>query len=412
MSAPTYQLDVKTSNADNYYRDVAELVGEVIETGQQFRGLTASYRRFLAQKVGTSLRSHEELLLELVMLGVLWRARGREATDQSATRRNLVTELVRERRSAAEKRRDGSVNELLDFDTPLDCCSVDPCLSDLARLNDWLLATGEYDDEVKRLDGWLEFFKRRCTGIAETLRAVAAFATSFEIGAERKLGRYTTRVGQFLVEELSQRRHREDAAQCSHRRVEYHFSLFGAELLNRAWREEFLACQTRVVVLSACLRSQTETNCRAIRSEVALQCVHCTRGCLVSLATQLAQRHGAATVAVIHGSDYTRFLRAAHAQGAGTGIIGVACAPGIVGAGFRARALGLPAQCVVLHSSGCSHWRSEEVPSSFELNELECLLSGLDRTSVATGGRRDSLANNTANSSYPSTFVLPSSMHS
>ena len=61
--------------------------------------------------------------------------------------------------------------------------------------------------------------------------------------------------------------------------------------------------------------------------------------------------------------------------------MGVACAPGLLGAGWRARATGLPAQCVLLDASGCGHWRDEAVPTELDLLELSRIVEREERTS-------------------------------
>jgi uncharacterized protein len=380
MPPPTYDLHPDASTSDDYYRDITELVDEVLEAGEPLRGLIGRYNRHQTQPGRQCDRSHEELLLELLMMGVLWIARGREAILLDPRQRGLVTELVRELRAGNAKRRDNSQNALLDFDAPLELNSIIPSVSDLEQLNDWLLAAGEYNDEVTRLDEWLRFLRKLEPNCREPLKRILAFANDFEVKADRKLGRYTTQVNAFLLEQLPRRRHREDAAQCSRRRVEYHLNLLGAELLNRAWRAEFSACEEQTVVLSGCLRRNGDT-CRAVRDGAILKCSHCTKGCTVSLVTRLAERYGKRALTVIHGSDYSRFLDAVRLTpgNRGAGIIGVACAPGILGAGLRAKARGLAAQCVVLHTSGCEHWRTKEQATSFDLDELERLLSGRAR---------------------------------
>lgn len=380
---PTYRLNPDTESTDQYYRDVADLVDDVIQLGSPVQGLIRSYREFMASRAASNGLTDEEALLELLTLGVLWIARGREAILQSPSQRNLVNEIVRERRKGYAKRQDSSRNALLDFGTPLDFSALQPSTADLKRLADWLLATGEYDDEVLRIEGWLDFLTRTSEfPRGDPLRQLVTLASDFARRAESKLGRYTQGVEPFLLERLPLIRQREDAAQCSRRRVEYHLNLFATEFLNRAWRDEFFACKERVVALSGCLRQRSDQQCRAIRDGLTMRCSHCTKGCLVSSATRLTQRHGATAVAVVHGSDFSRFLRAVQRRGAGTGVIGVACAPGIMGAGLRAKALGIPAQCVVLHSSGCDHWRTDPVHTSFDFSELERLLGGNRRVAV------------------------------
>lgn len=376
MRVSTYALESQANGGRSYLTQVRALVEEVLEMGEPFRALTAAYGQYVAQTTRVDSPSHEESLLELLMLGVLWLARGHESLTGSPAQHDLVVELVRERRAGAGKRRDGSQNRLLSFDTAHERGSSVPSLCELQRLNDWLLATGEYDDEVKRLGGWLDFLSQPDRRSAAVLERIVGFARDFEGCSLNRLGSFTEQVDRFLQEQLPLRRQREDAAQCSRRRLEYHLNMAGAELLNRAWQKEFLACTEQIVVLPGCVRASSHPRCSAIRTETELRCTHCRNDCLVSRATQLASSYGKPTVAVIHGSDFSRFLEAALARGNHVGIIGVACAPGILGAGFRAKALGLPAQCVLLDASGCEHWLPESTPTAFDLGELERILLG------------------------------------
>jgi hypothetical protein len=164
--------------------------------------------------------------------------------------------------------------------------------------------------------------------------------------------------------------------QCSRERIEYHFNMVGAELLNRAWRSEFLACSKHVVVLPGCARERDDAACAARHTDHDLRCTHCSAGCTVSRASRLADTRGGLAVAVRHGSDFGRFLRSPELAGGDVGLVGVACVSGLVGAGWRARALGLPAQCVLLESSGCAHWRDRPEPTALDLAELARILPG------------------------------------
>ena len=150
--------------------------------------------------------------------------------------------------------------------------------------------------------------------------------------------------------------------------------MVGAEILNRAWRKEFLACERHVVVLPGCARRRRDAECAARRSDAELRCTGCTVGCTVSAATEVATRAGADALAVLHGSDFGRFLRLPALTGGDVGIVGVACVPGLVGAGWRARAQGLPAQCVLLEAAGCAHWRPNATPTTLDLDELARIL--------------------------------------
>jgi hypothetical protein len=252
---------------------------------------------------------------------------------------------------------------------------MDPTIADFARMVDWLLASGEYDDELARLTGWQEFLATRPASAEAILQTLVAFAVQFEAAGERVLGVFTARVDRFLRHTLAARGPREDTVQCSRRRVEYHFNMVGAEILNRAWRKDFLDCEHHVVVLPGCARRHADAACAARRSDTELRCTGCTAGCAVSAATEVAARTGDQALAVLHGSDFGRFLRSPTLAGGNIGVVGVACVPGLVGAGWRARAQGLPAQCVLLESSGCAHWRTTAIPTSLGLSELARILT-------------------------------------
>ncbi len=372
---PTYDLRPAGLGSDAYLSAVARLADDVLAKGEALTALVDDYAAFVDRTHREARRSHDEYLLEALLVGVLWRARGYEATRPSDRRDDLVHVLVAERRAGQARRRDGSTSALLVLDAPTRLGRPDPSLAEFVALCDWLVASGEYDDEMGRLAGWQEFLGQ-VPHAEEVLHRVVAFAIDFEAASRVSLGRFTERVDRFLRSDLAGRGPREDTLQCSRRRVEYHFNMVGAEILNRAWREEFLACRRHVVVLPGCARRR-DRDCAAKHSDIELRCSHCTAGCSISAATEIASRHRAEALAVLHGSDFGRFLRSSALSGGvgEVGIVGVACVPGLVGAGWRARAQGLPAQCVLLQGSGCGHWRTHAEPTMLDLRELSRILT-------------------------------------
>lgn len=371
MNAPTYSLRQVELHRAPYLTVVAQLADWVLTSGESLRTVVDAYGEFVELNGREPRRSYSEYLLEALVLGVLWRARGREALESTDRQRDLVTQLVLERRAGAPKRRDGSTAELVQSDARAKRGRIDPTLSEIDRLMDWLLASGEYDDELTRLEGWKALLSTSQPATnREILRLVIAFAVRFEAAAERHLGAFTEGVERFLDQTLPARPPGEDTMQCSKRRVEYHLNMVGSEILNRAWRKGFLACRRHVVVMPGCARIRASAGCRAIRGDNELKCTNCTVGCTVSAASRLAERAGSEALAVIHGSDFSRFLASPALEGGDVGIVGVACAGGLIGAGWRARARGLAAQCVLLDASGCCHWQAQEAPTTFDMAEL------------------------------------------
>jgi hypothetical protein len=383
MNHTTYSLRPEGTPRTAYANAVAQLADDVIASGEVLRFLVDDYGAFVEGSGREARRTHDEYLLEALLLGVLWRARGQEALAFQHRHADVLRILAGERRSGCGRRRDGSNAVLLSLEPPRSC-TTEPSLADLDLLLEWLLATGEYDDELARLRGWQTFLAGTPASASGILRDLTAFAAAFEETSRAALGMFTAQVDDFLRRVLPQRGATEDAVQCSRARVEYHFNMVGAEILNRAWRKAFLACERHVVVLPGCARRRTGTDCLAFRSETELRCRGCSADCSVAAATHVSNRTGDEALAVVHGSDFGKFLASPALAGGDVGIVGVACVPGLVGAGWRARAHGLPAQCVLLESSGCGHWRERPEPTTLDLAELGRIL---DR-----GGASSSLA--------------------
>lgn len=376
MNAPTYDLQPRDSSGDEYLAAVQRLGNWVVESGQGLRTVIDTHSAFVSASGYEAPRTSIEYLLEALLLGVLWRSRGQEAIEPKVSRQQLISELVRERRDGAKKRRDSTTAALVTLFPAAKIVSGVPSAQQIHHLLDWLVASGEYDDESQRLRIWCAMLAAGDPHVShDVLNAISEFARCFERAAEQILGRFTWGVDEFHSNELAGRPAREDTVQCSRRRPEYHLNMVGAELLNSAWRKDFLACQRHVVVMPGCARLHQGKSCKASVALNELRCNHCSTGCLVSAATRLAHRTGAEAFAVTHGSDFSSFLASLALSGGDVGIIGVACAPGLMGAGWRARDKGLPAQCVLLNKSGCEHWLERAEPTSFDLRELARILS-------------------------------------
>jgi len=375
MLAPTYHLRPETTPPGRYLTDVGRLAGEVITAGRGALGsITTAYARYLEETDREAPRRFEDHLLDLLTLGVLWRARASEALRLSGARLQLMEALAADRRAGAPRNKDGAPCLLLALDFPNDPGQPAPTLTEVDRLLTWLLASGEYDDALGRLELVRAFLAASPALARGRLADIWAFAVAFEAWGSWALDRYTSRVERFLREELPRHRWREDTVQCARLRVEYHLDLVGTAILNRAWRDEFVACRRHVVVLPACARARGDGACLAVRGADDLRCTRCTSGCAVRAASAVAEAAGATAVAVEHGSDFSRFLRSPALAGGDVGIVGVACAAGLLGAGWRARAAGFPAQCVVLDASGCSHWRDVPRATQLDLRELRRIL--------------------------------------
>jgi hypothetical protein len=385
MTYVTYSLVPDPNRPHAIAADVDRLSDWVLSTGSALRDLWRDYRAFTREAARETPRSEEEYLIEGLLVGVLWRTRGHHARSARARERALLDDLMAERRAGMPKRRDGSPARLLVAQGALEE-DPSPTLADFSHLLTWLLCTREYDDEVGRLAGWEEYLRRPGTDGECTLRRLVAFARAFERESNRQLERYTTKVDGFLSHAFAARPPREDTLQCSRPRLEYHFNILGAEILNRAWRDEFRRTEQQVLVMPGCTRATSRHACAALTHGVELRCGRCDSRCPAGKGTAMADRVGMASTLVLHGSGFGEVLRSIAARGRSVGIVGVACVPGLVGAGWRAKELGLPAQCVLLESSGCAHWRSRPTTSTFDFAAVERIKVNQKKSKVSLQG--------------------------
>jgi len=194
MTAPTYEIGKPSASGEEYLAAVGHLADWVTEAGKSLDCVVRAYGDFVESTGREARRSHAEYLLESLMLGVLWRSRGNEATATSAPRQRLVTEIVRERRANLGKRRDASTAALVQLRPAPERAKHDPSPQEIQQLLDWLLASGEYDDECQRLEGWILWLSSPPAAASrEILRFACAFAMLFEKKSAKSVGSFHER---------------------------------------------------------------------------------------------------------------------------------------------------------------------------------------------------------------------------
>lgn len=243
MIAPTYPLRSSGCPRDLYRRNVARLADEVLAAGAGLHPIVDAYGAWVEETGRERRRSEAEYLLEALTLGVLWRARGADATRRHGVGRGLLEWLARWRRADGARPRDGSTRLPLSVDASYEPGHPCPTLRDLDALLTWLVASGEYDEEVARLEGWEAFLRADFASADETLEQLVAFAVVFEGWSEHALGVFTEGAERSGRDARSRLRWPEEPIACPDRRVEVHLSMLGAELLNRVWRDGLLGAE-------------------------------------------------------------------------------------------------------------------------------------------------------------------------
>ena len=417
----TYSLRLDTPNSDGYYQVIADFADSwLVRVRPEVLDLVTGFRAY-RQSCGEPDRSDAEYLFELLALGVLLREHGREASRTPAWVERLMRLLVAiQNRYPRMERPVKVLRGLLPRCLP-DSGTLAPELASVASagvayrrhvaawlgwLADRIPGMERGGDIVGRMIAWLPR-RRRASGIA-LMRLVAAWLGANDEPAKEKrfrewhayftargdpftqtaisrcleladefaetsrvtLGIFTDKVGHFLEKEAPSFRRRYDARLLSSTRLEYHLGMLGTEILNRAYRERFLASRRKMVILPPCMCAPAEA-CKAVETPFGAKCQACTPTCRVNQITKLGEKHGFSVTMI---PDDVKVFDSGKEAGS-TGLVGVSCVLTNWNGGWDTGANGIPAQGLLLDYVGCNfHWDKEGIPTDTNLKKLQEIL--------------------------------------
>ncbi|MNO30480.1 hypothetical protein D3C76_204190 [compost metagenome] len=379
MKATTYSLHGNAPGTEQFYRAASLMADELIEITNGEKALH-EFDQFVLKK---SYEAMEALVyvLEFVMIGILLKKYGGKGTLLHEHGGKVLARLFALKRKGKSSRAViGRLKGIVNTTLLVHEGKVVSRAADLAgikqfyRLLGWLESTDEFEQETKRLQIWGEFFSGKSLddSTRELLRAME-LADWFEQRSLEILGAYTTNVDSFIDNKHSGLRWKENQIFCTRSRVEYHLNMVGAELMNRAFRSDFLNTEEKRVLLPICMREKGEGSCRAVQTEHGYLCKGCMKDCQVNSIAALGRQHDFQVYMVPHAS--TAFGQRKEADSGNIGIVGIACPLNLISGGYKARELGYEPQCVLLNYSGCSrHWHDTGIVTNIELDRLKSLL--------------------------------------
>lgn len=382
MTTLTYNLKDKNQLSSLFYQDLNVITNKILAYPDPLlHQATVSMKAWHDQKEGSKVRTENEYLFELLMLGVFWNNYHITALTTSWLRLHLLKQLykIRKRYLRMKPSVDILRGKLMN---PLQPKKYKSNVSFVlnrqnhAKLLLFLEACGDYWEEAKRLREWQPFLKEMNTDREnEIWRSIFQFTEWFQQQASTLLGAYTTNVNSFVARNTPIYTHREDRLLCLRAENEYHLNMVGAQIMNDALCTEFQVSQKKVVLLPTCMRNVPETGCKSQASDLVRECIGCNANCNIGRVKQSLNNHMHSVFLIPHSSNFSRFLRKWQGQ-KDTALIGVACVPNLIMGGYEMQSLGIPSQCVFLDYCGCQkHWSPERpIPTNLDLNRLHVIL--------------------------------------
>ncbi len=375
----TYDLRGSTGNSDSFYRGLPLFVDALLRRVSAETGTTVRrYRDFVVSTRAERARSIEEYLFDLMSVGVLWREYGRAAGSLSRIEA-AVLHAVYEMRTVNRVLKKRVIDPIRGILGTLwlrkDRASATPIRRrSLEALWRWMRAGGDLSQDAKRLAFLIRYIGR--VGPSERLRvyaAIAELADLFVRGYRSFFGPFTAHVDGYAERARARRRWREDYLLCTRFERDYALSLVGAQIMNRAMKDDFASTVEKHVLLPACMRSKPDGLCHAKRHGHYLECVGCDRTCAVDRVRRRG-KDGAVRFAVRivpHSSDFSAWLKT-WAVGRGVGVVGVACPLHLMPGGLELRRLGIASQCVFLDYCGCrAHWHHRGIATDINDHRLD-----------------------------------------
>lgn len=381
MDAVTYSLREKENASDKYYSEVSVFTDEVLLEAKKLLGeVLEGFGEFIGSSGWERLRSEEEYILELLMLGVFWKVYSGDAFGLEEMPGQLLSELADIRRKGgylkpgADFLRGILATLFLSPDLYDNMEILEPEIEHMDQLMNWLDAAGEFKHELKRLETWRKYFSTISKNqVQDSIATCITLAAWFELRSKEVLGKYTFNVEHYLNEVRPKRHYwREDVIFCGRRRVEYHLNMVGAEIMNRAFRKDFIKCSRKAVFLPGCMRSLPGNSCRAVRDTVGFLCARCSERCRVRALTEEGEKYGFEVVIIPHESNIgSKNLD----KNTDLGVVGVSCVLNLISGGLMLKEMGIPAQCVLLDFCGCkNHWHDKGITTDINMGELRRIL--------------------------------------
>lgn len=382
MQPVTYSLKLDKKDSEHYYLTIRKLTDEVLlKAKDTLLPIVDNYISYLKVYKLEEVREREEYLLELLSFGILWRTYSPKAL------RVKHAPFITMAKMGEWRKKYQRIKPLIDFargilisfyllpETKNSNDSSVPTLTEIDRVCLWFEATGEFREQALRFIMWRAYWGTLDEKNQKMIfGAIAEFRKWFENRTNEILGRYTTQVDEFLNSTKKKYLWREDRISCTRSRIEYHLNMVGAEMMNRAFRKEFLQTDATAVLIPGCMRARSKDECEAKKEKKGLKCIGCEPKCKVNHLRIHGSKNNYEVFVIPHASDLSLWTPEKLKQN--LGVVASACVTTLVEGGWELKRYGVPAQCVLLDYCGCQkHWHPSGIPTEISKKELERIIS-------------------------------------
>lgn len=233
------------------------------------------------------------------------------------------------------------------------CCDK---FSSLAQIIDYLEYIGDFNDQLPYLRKWEN------TDFSPYLILGDWFCKN----ASKYLAPYTFNLNYYLEKYKDKPKSKQEKIFFNSSKELYYLNMLCSEIMGRIFRSDYESRKRKAIVLPTCMKIN-QKSCHAIEKKLGEVCQECNSECEIA---KITEEYDCEVYLVSHKSS--AFQNATDTDKKELAIVGVACPLNLISGGWKAAALGMSPQCVLLDKVACSrHWLNEDVPSSINKKELK-----------------------------------------
>lgn len=379
MINKTYLLKLNGKDSENYYSVIRKLADEIIlYSSGTIAPIIRGYKNYINSFGLEQAREDEEYILELLSFGILWRIYSPSALAVKFAPYTLLMNMSEYRKKHPRIKPYIDIARgilttlfLLPNKVKVSDKKQFPSLEMIDKTCIWFEATGEFKEEALRFIRWRAYWGTlKQERLKEIFSGIRTFVNWFEDYSFQMLGQYTEDVDTFTSMNKSKYKWREDRISCLRIRLEYHLNMAGAELLNRAFRKDFINTEITDILLPGCMRNLENSKCKAVKELKGLKCIGCNINCRVNKIRTTGIENNFGVYIIPHASDLS--LWSTKEGEIRRGVIASACVSNLVEGGWELKRYDVPAQCVLLDYCGCSkHWFDNDIQTELNIMELK-----------------------------------------
>ncbi|EKQ57134.1 MULTISPECIES: DUF116 domain-containing protein [unclassified Clostridium] len=376
MNLFTYSLELEYGNSKRYYDEIETLSYRILQKGlMQSDNYLIDFMKFIKASKIEILRTKEEYFIELLLIGIFIE----EYKDHARAFRNMPGKIFLILNNLRKKEKFKiwidllrgklisrvllkKVNELNELS-----------LEDIILIIKWLKASGDFDEEVIRLNNWKVYLENKNKSyIQDMLEFCHILSKNFYEECKCILGKYTKVLSKHLDTYKERHFNKEDIIYCGKGEIQYFYNMVSAQIMNTVFREKFLNSSEKYVFLPACMR-QTKGVCLSNKTTRGYECVGCFDECNVNKLRKVGQAYNFKVYVIPHETLLSNLEKD---ENINTGMVGIACVTNLISGGWKAIRLGFIPQCVVLNNVGCSkHWLEQNLMTNIDIEKFKSLFN-------------------------------------